>query len=194
MIQQPLFTARAISERALAFDKAADDWGLNCGPGAICGALALHPDEVRPHLGMFEHRARRYMSPSDMWGALQSLGVEYSVRGNCRNVTWPRSNGICRVQWGGPWCKPGKPPAAAYRHTHWIGAQRMAVERNVHGGYDDVPAGTGPVWIFDVNNFGLSRYGWLPEPIWAAEVVPELLPRNGDGQWWITHTAEIERL
>jgi hypothetical protein len=197
--QQNLFPAPALSGLAGVFNRAADDWGLNCGPGAICGALALLPDAVRPHLGKFEGRG--FMAPGHMWAALRRLGVEYTLvrpASSCR--PWPRNNGICRVQWSGPWCDPGRPAVAAYRHTHWVAARRSSYA----GGDDWAPAGTGPVSIFDVNNIigpgaELSLGspdcpdGWLPLRWWADVVVPELLPSKGDGSWWVTHTAEVLR-
>jgi hypothetical protein len=178
--QQTLFTEPPLTGLAAIFDQAAEAWGFNCGPGALCGALGLSPDEVRPHLGKFEHRKYPYMSPSDMWAALNSSGCTWWERRTfAHNDFWPFQKGICRVQWGGPWCDPGRPPVAAYRHTHWVAARRDVAD--------------GAIWIFDVNNpdEDLCPDGWLPEHIWAAEVVPVLLPRNGDGRWWITHTAEI---
>lgn len=176
--QLAMFSSPELSGLAGVFDRAADEWGLNCGPGAICGALAMYPELVRGHLDGFERRG--YMSPTHMWAALKSLGVEREL---LRWNTWPISNGICRVQWGGPWCDKGRPAIAAYRHTHWIAARRDAA--------------SGTVWIFDVNNLIgpglLSESGWLPHDTWAGGVVPHLLRPPCDGSWWITHTAELRR-
>ena len=50
-ISKPRFTAEAA-------DRAYDEWGANCGPGAIAAICGLTLDELRPHMGDFE--GKRY--------------------------------------------------------------------------------------------------------------------------------------
>ena len=78
--------------------------------------------------------------------------------------------GLVRVQWGGPWTKPGVPMAARYRKTHWVA---------VSGGF-----------VFDVNGDQ-----WLEQSVWAAQLIRWLLPQcceDGDGAWWPTHGSELD--
>jgi len=159
---------------------AADDWGFNCGPGALTAVLGMTPDELRPHLGDFEQRG--YTNPSLMAAILRRLNVpfqrvfESAVDPGARPVVWPRF-GLVRIQWSGPWTKPGVPMAARYRHTHWIGV-------------DD----SGPVrMIFDVN--AICDGGWLTWREWECQLVPWLLREccpKADGRWWPTHCWPLE--
>lgn len=161
---------------------AADAWGFNCGPGALCAVLQLRPEQVRPPLASVGFENRRYTNPTMMAGALDSLRVpfrrvfESAVDPGDRPVVWPRF-GLVRVQWSGPWTKPGVPMAARYRHTHWVGVD-----------------GRGPVqMIFDVN--AVCEGGWLTWREWECQLVPWLLREccpKGDGRWWPTHCWEIE--
>jgi hypothetical protein len=96
-------------------DVACEQWRFNCGPGALCLLFGLRPDEVRPHLDGFERKG--YTNPLLMYGALRSLGRTWK---RLRSPNYPKVGGLVRMQWGGPWCNPGVPPRAAYRHTHWI--------------------------------------------------------------------------
>lgn len=151
--------------------RAYDEWGANCGPGAIAAICGLTLDELRPHMGDFE--AKGYTNPTLMWSVLRSIGVRFSYRG--RGV-WP-GYGLCRVQWEGPWTKPGVPARAAYRHTHWVGAARRA----------------GTVGIFDINAMG-NGSGWCSLSDWAGTLVPWLLAEcepKANGQWHLTHVVEI---
>lgn len=122
------------------------------------------------------------MSPTHMWSALRTLRVEHRVRSYpliqrpCDAQSFPRF-GLVRVQWGGPWCRPGVPIRVRYCHTHWVGAVR-----------------TDCLYVFDIN--ATCTGGWLPFVEWQGLLVPWLLretqPR-ADGSWWITHVAEVLR-
>lgn len=144
-----------------------DAWGANCGPGALAAALDKTLGEVRPHLLGFD--AKRYTNPTMMLNALRQLGVRW------KDVPrWP-TNGLVRVQWGGPWLRPGVPIAARYRHTHWIATRLTG---------DELRA-------FDING---ACVGWMPFEEWSGRLVPWLLgqvaPRN-DGTWHATHRLEL---
>jgi hypothetical protein len=145
---------------------AADAWGLNCGPGAVAAVLGMTLDELRPHLGDFERK--QYTNPTLMWSILNSVGVKWRTS---RDKAFP-DYGLARIQWTGPWTKPGVSPRAAYRYTHWVGA-----------------AGDE---IFDINCMSVG--GWVPSREWSGQVVPWLLgecvPR-ADGGWFVTHSVEI---
>lgn len=149
-----------------------DEWGANCGPGAVAAVLGMTLDEVRPHLGDFERKG--YINPTLMWSVLRSVGSSWN-RALLYQEWWP-DFGLARVQWEGPWTKDGVPIAARYRHTHWTGV--------CNGG----------AMIFDINCLCVG--GWVTLNEWSGEVVPWLLKQcepMASGGWHITHSVEIAR-
>lgn len=159
-------------------DRAHEEWGANCGPGAIAAICGLTLDELRPHMGDFEKK--RYTNPTLMWRVLGSLeGVAFShLGGDLGRGNWPLY-GLARIQWEGPWTKPGVPARAAYRHTHWVGADA----RN--------PANIG---IFDINCIN-NGSGWVSVSEWSQTVVPWILEQcvpRATGGWYITHAVEVQ--
>ena len=163
--------------------RAHDEWGCNCGPAALAAMCDLTLDEVRRHMGDFEQK--HYTNPTLMFRALDSLGARYTraylgekragasltVRG------WP-SRGLARIQWEGPWTRPGVPMAARYRQTHWVGALTT-------------PSGNVGVW--DVNCMK-NGSGWVSVEKWNEILVPWLLAEchpKADGKWHITHAIEL---
>lgn len=151
-------------------ERAADDWGANCGPGAIAAATVKTLDEVRPHIPGFE--AKRYTNPTMMLDALNALGVRWKKA--IRHNVWPNW-GVARIQWEGPWTEPGRPARAAYRYTHWVAA--CGFPRPIH--------------IFDINAIAVG--GWVPLQHWEQVTVPWLLPQISPRAtgWRITHALEI---
>lgn len=146
-----------------------ETWGANCGPGALAAITGLTLDQVRPHLRAFDEK--RYTNPTMMRGALESLNVmfDWQVR---ERAYLPPLFGLARVQWDGPWTQPGVPPAAAYRHTHWIASSQNK--------------------IFDINCMCVG--GWVSFAEWGRQVVPWLLKVSepkANGNWWLTHLVEI---
>lgn len=154
-------------------------WGANCGPGAIAAMCHMTLEEVRPFMGDFEQK--HYTNPTLMWDVLHRLGVGFTRRvGNLGQDNFP-SYGLARIQWTGPWTRPGVPARAAYRHTHWVGAMIDPVQG---------------VGIFDVNMIA-NGTGWASLANWQNILVPWLLSeceRHADGGWFITHCVEITRL
>ena len=153
--------------------RAADEWGANCGPGAIAAVLDMTLDEVRPHIQDFERK--HYSNPKLVYATLRSLGVKWRHA----EAVWPEL-GLVRVQWEGPWTMPGVPRRARYRHTHWIGARRVGEN----------------VWnteIFDINC--ICAGGWVPLTEWNEQVVSWLLrvcEPKAFGSWHSTHVLELE--
>jgi len=174
---------------AADLDAAHAAWGCNCGPGAVAAMLGLTLEEIRPHLGDFEPKG--YTNPSLMWSILAALRVPHgrSVAGDndaaVRPVEaqpWP-SYGLCRIQWHGPWTRPGVPLQARYRHTHWIGVQRR------EGNPRDVG-------VWDVNAMAATSdgQGWTSAEAWAERIVPWILERcvpRASGGWHITHVVAL---
>lgn len=160
-------------------ERAFEAWGANCGPAAICAVTGMTLAELRPSLGDFEQK--HYTNPTLMFEVLARLGVRFQVmyRGDeplVRGIELP-DFGVARIQFGGPWTKPGVPMRARYRQTHWIATCRGEHTRG----------------IFDVNC--LNSGGWVGAEDWARIIVPALtsdIPR-ADGSWWVTHGIEVFR-
>ncbi len=155
-------------------ERALIEWGANCGPGAVAAIAGVSLDELRPHLGDFERK--RYTNPRLMWLVLRSIGLSFKLVQP--PIELPRF-GLARVQWHGPWMEPGVPPAAAYRHTHWIGACWSEVRR---------------AWgVFDINC--MESGGWVGFMDWQQVIVPFLTQHHHpecNGRWSFTHVVEVE--
>ena len=155
-------------------ERALQEWGANCGPGALAAVLSLPLAAVRHAIPDFERR--RYTSPTMMRAALAALRVQI-VRDERDRETDPErfpTHGLVRVQWEGPWTVPGSNPRWAYGRTHWVASHAN---------------GPGAMWIFDINA------GWTPSDYWAAIVVPSLTIgyARATGQWWATHRWTVGR-
>ncbi|WP_428673677.1 hypothetical protein [Reyranella sp.] len=156
--------------------RAHEEWGCNCGPAALAAICGLTLDEVRLLMGDFE--AKGYTNPTLMAESLLRARVSWYRR---QVRQWP-TYGLARIQWTGPWTKPGVPPRVAYRHTHWVGAMR-SLQR------------TGAIGVFDINMIA-NGTGWAALEDWQSVLVPWLLGEcepKADGGWFITHTIEVER-
>lgn len=152
-------------------NRAYEEWGANCGPGALAAIVGQHINSVRTHIALFDQR--HYTNPSMMFHALRSLSVSFKPRWD---KCWP-DWGLVRIQWEGPWTEPGVPIRARYRYTHWIGA--CAKDREDIG-------------IFDINC--MNSGGWVSLDDWQLIVVPFLLKHNvpnANGKWSITHSLEV---
>lgn len=153
-------------------DAAYEQWGCNCGPGAIAAIMGMRLDDVRPLMGDFEKK--RYTNPTLMWEVLDRIGRPWRKVGR----EWPRF-GLARIQWEGPWSEPGQNPRWGYRQTHWV-ASWISEDRG-HG-------------IFDINMTG-NGTGWGSREHWEQIIVPllvEATPR-ANGRWHVTHGVEIEQ-
>jgi hypothetical protein len=156
----------------IAFDwadseRAWKEWGCNCGPAALAATLGWSLDRVRPHLGDFD--AKRHMSPTMMLKAVAAAGFVHRP-----GEGWP-VHGLVRIQWGGPWLKPGVPPRVAYGYTHWIAAKYLR--------------DAGEWWVFDVNG------GWMFQVDWIQKIVPAITStiKRADGEWSTTHRWEVRK-
>jgi hypothetical protein len=158
---------------------AGEQWGFNCGPAALCAVLGKTPDEIRPHLLDFEQK--RYTNPTLLVAILNGLKIPFRQIYRADHPVKPGFSplpkfGLVRIQWAGPWTKPGVPMRVRYRKTHWIACCSTPTGRD----------------IFDVN--AMNDGGWLPYDIWATRLVPWLIRvcvPKGDGNWWPTHSLEL---
>ena len=155
--------------------RAAERFGFNCGPAALCAVTGLRPEEAIDRLHGFERK--RYTNPSMMQRALRDLGIGFERVYQCLGLSKAREPkypefGLVRVQWGGPWTEPGVPVRARYSHTHWIACDRGEV--------------------FDVN--AISWGGWIARWEWEQRLVPWLLEQvepKASGEWWPTHCWQV---
>lgn len=153
-------------------DRAFDEWGANCGPGALAAIMGMTLDEVRPHMGGFENK--RYTNPTLMNQALRSIGRPWKKIG----AGWP-SYGLVRIQWEGRWTNPGVPTRVRYRYTHWVGASTFGDEA---------------IAVFDINSMS-NGTGWCSLDDWSRIIVPFLVQQysGASGGWHITHSVEVEK-
>lgn len=152
------------------------DGKFNCGPAAICAVLDLTPTELQPLMPGFAEKG--YTNPTLMIETLERFKARGRriYRSDEPNAVFPKLQlGVVRVQWGGPWTKPGVPMRVRYRQTHWVAARKDSTE------------------IFDINAMCVG--GWMPFTEWASQLVPWLIREcypKADGTWWPTHALEVE--
>jgi hypothetical protein len=94
--------------------EAHEEWKASCGPHSIAAAAAVSLDTVRQSLSNYHG----WMSPTMVTETLTKMGVNFSL--TSRLQTQNLCSGINRIQFVGPWLKPGVPTRVAYFHTHWI--------------------------------------------------------------------------
>lgn len=155
------------------FKLATDEWGANCGPGALAFATKVTLEECRKALAREGFDKKRYTNPTMMRNALFNLRVSFDAMQASKGVMFARFGiSLVRVQWGGPWMAPGAHHLARYGHTHWIAT---AVDPD------------SPCMVFDVNG-GLRHF-----KSWQDDIVPLLIPKRGDGTWEPTHIWRIRQ-
>ena len=152
----------------------AESWRFNCGPGALCAVLDKTPDELRPLMGDFESKG--YTNPTLMLDVLNRAGAKYRqvYRSDVPGRIPMMQLGLIRVQWGGPWTKPGVPMRVRYRQTHWAAIRNNNSE------------------VFDINAICVG--GWMKTTEWEWQLIPWLIKEcvpKADGSWWITHALEV---
>lgn len=159
--------------------KASEVWGCNCGPSALAFALQKPLDAVRHAIAGFDEK--QYTSPTMMAGALAFFKRAYRVYRPAAFVAGRPTDiepmfhdvpALVRIQWCGPWTKPGSNPRWAYRQTHWICTWK---ERGV-------------ALVFDCNS------GVTAASTWVDETVPFIVKHvpRADGEWFPTHIWGIQ--
>jgi hypothetical protein len=159
------------------------DWGCNCGPAALAFALQTGLDDVRPAMMAAGFGVKGHTTPTMMSAALVAMNAKK------RQVQVPVRNAgggldieplfveslitLVRVQWTGPWTRPGTSPRWAYAYTHWIATW---AERGV------------PL-VFDCNG------GVQHVERWEYETVPAITSQisRADGGWHPTHVWHIAK-
>lgn len=151
-------------------ERANDTWGANCGPHAVAAALNLTLDQVRPFFApkfeeKFQERGYGFTNPTMMGNALAFARVPYRLEKNLRIEEL--REGICRIQWEGPWLRAGVPPIVAYGHTHWVAATATHVFCTAV-----------PWWQFDGD--------WLEHATWRRFIAQVCQMEKFTG-WHVTH-------
>lgn len=153
-------------------ETAHDTWGANCGPHSVAVALMLSLDQVHPLFApkfdeTFRTRGYGFTNLTMMGNALALARVPFQLEKNLK--TQDLREGICRIQWEGPWLKPGVPPIVAYGHTHWIACTETHVFCTAI-----------PLFDFDCD------YGWVTLEVWR-NLIEVLCVREKFSGWHITH-------
>lgn len=146
---------------------ASQTWNANCGPTALAFAAQVKLDRVRAAMPDFEQKG--YTSPSMMMRGIKGLGREWrGVADPSPALMFHERIALVRIQWSGPWTKPGANPRWAYTHTHWIATWKGQDAGNV---------------LFDVNG------GLYPFDDWKKSIVPMIVShiQRADGGWSPTH-------
>lgn len=155
---------------------AADGWHFNCGPAAYGAVTGKGLAEIHEAFSLAGFIEKGYTNPLMMRNLTRGISrpvAEYAGPERPESWTYP-AFGLVRIQWGGPWTRPGVPMRARYRATHWI-----AVDGEHH---------------FDVNCLCVG--GWVPRAEWETQVAPWIIREcqpKGDGSWWPTHLWEVQR-
>lgn len=146
------------------FAEESASWGANCGPVALSGMIGKPLAEIRPLVGDF----KGYMNARDMIAAIRAAGHD----GQLVKVepTW-RGIGLVRIQFEGPWTKPGVPAAAALKHTHWVGS-------------------CGPEHVLDVN---FEPLRWDTWDVWEREIGPMLVAETPKATGWSIRDVIIRK-
>jgi hypothetical protein len=144
--------------------EAYDAYRANCGPAALAAVLRRPVMSVREFFPQFP--ARAWTNPTQMRAAADAAGVMWKAHVlPLRRL--PSYRGLVLLQIDGPWCDPGVPVGAAYRHTHWVG---------LDGGM-----------VYDAN-----AGEWLPPRRWADEIMSDIVSRTPRATgWWVRSGIEI---
>lgn len=110
-------------------ETAYEEWGANCGPCALAAIVGKKLSEVHPHLAEFAKR--KYMNPTHIKNALESMGIAFRSLG----AHFPQ-NGLAFVQWSG---FEKRPVFVQYQHTHWIAVK--------DGQYFEINTPPGDNWV-----------------------------------------------
>lgn len=108
----PLFYT---ADESTAANKA---WKATCGPHSIAAACGVNLDAVKHAMDLADVNYRGWMSPTQVTRTLHALNRKFDLRSGLK--TMMLCQGINRVQWEGPWLKPGVPARVAYFQTHLV--------------------------------------------------------------------------
>jgi hypothetical protein len=147
-------------------DLANAEWGANCGPHSLAAALALDLETARRF--MPEFAGKGYTNPTMMAAALARVGVTPVITKGLK--TRDLCEGISRIQWEGPWLKPGVPAGAAYYHTHWVAS------------------------ACDMVLCTCTAIAWLPAITWRQHLTGVCATISRCTGWHITHHYAFEVL
>lgn len=161
-------TFRAVPKPPSDVGEQHDLWGANCGPTALAAILGISVAEVRPLIEQAQNGTfKGYMHAGHLLNTLKLAGK--SVRRiDCsyRKICWPEDQGVCLLQFDGPWCLPNANPRARFRYTHSVAA-----------------AANGAL-VYDGN----ARV-WLRREDWEGKVLQSLIDDVKRCTGWYTSTV-----
>ena len=159
---------------APCYFKAMNEWGCNCGPGALAAMTISSLDQARLALSRCGD-IKGFDECGHTKETLMKVGLErlsFSIRENKSNV-WPKY-GLVRVVWHGPWNDYGKGNFWPPHHSHWVGSVMT------HEG----------LMIFDINAIVVG--GFINMAFWEDVVIPDILKDiDADGSWTMLESWDI---
>lgn len=139
-----------------------EEWRATCGPAALAAILMVPVQHTRPLLPAY----RGWVTQSMMRGALSMSGAAFR---QLASAEWP-AYGLSWIQLFGPWCDPGRPKVARYKHTHWVASWIRGAD----------------CAIFDVN-----AGEWLPLFEWGKIIDQIVASHRGATGWSIERAWEV---
>lgn len=130
------------------------DEGAACGHGALAAAFEIYVADAMAFL------KPGWVNVPMMKAAITSFGRRWERV----DLLSPEDVGLILIQFTGPWTEPGRPPQAACRYRHWVGARN------------------GLIW--DAN-----WPEWQTNALWQKRA-PQLLPEKGTG-WKVWGSLRI---
>lgn len=144
-----------------------DLWGANCGPTALAAILGISVAEVRPLVERVQGGSfKGYMHAGHLLDTLKLAGKTVRrIECSYQEIRWPEDQGLCVLQFDGPWCLPGANPRARFRYTH------------------SITAAAGGLLVYDGN-----AQVWLRRGDWEAKVMADLVAGTKRCTGWYTST------
>ena len=160
-------------------DRAYDEWGANCGPGALAAIMKMTLDEVRPYLVGFD--AKHYTNPTMMMGRSRAFALAGTPT---RNYSPP-------VERHGTGHATGCVASNGKGHGRSPACRCAPIP--LHALEGSYAANNENVGVFDVNCMN-NGSGWCSLKNWSDVIAPHLIAqyKRASGGWHLTHAIEIE--
>ena len=163
-----------------------DEWGANCGPGALAAIMGVPVAQVRDRFPHFPAKAvtnltqMRAAAPSHV-RVTPAAPADPAPRGPFPVV----ERALVQIQWTGRWTRPDANRQFAYidclKNSHWVAARLST-------------SASPGVWVYDVNvNWdGEIPGGWVPVATWATRIALMIIEEKKARTGW--YAREILQL